>query len=491
MDRKKNRSNLFRIEEDFLGQKSIHEKHYYGIHTMRAKEIQIVGFQISSFPKLIRAIAAIKKAASIANQKLGVIPESIGQAICVACDEIMENKLSDEFVVDLVQGGAGTSTNMNINEVIANRALELLGRKKGEYNFVHPIDHVNLCQSTNDVYPTAIKIALIFYVRELTDAMTELIEALREKEKEFASVLKIGRTELRDAVPITLGQEFGAYATTLGEDIERLNEVCCLVKEINLGGTAIGTGINADPEYPKLVCSELKRITGLDLILSPNLIEATQDTGVFVILSGVLKRTATKLSKMCNDLRLLSSGPRAGLNEINLPPIQAGSSIMPGKVNPVIPEIASEVCYQVIGNDLTVTLAAEAGQLELNPYLPIISFNLFESTKMLRNVMNVLARRCIRGITANREHCLSEVKNSLGLATVLTRFVGYDKASRIAKEAFETGKSVYELVLKEGILSKKQVEQLLSPENMTSPKHMAKKKSRPKNDCLMRDATNK
>jgi aspartate ammonia-lyase len=305
--------------------------------------------------------------------------------------------------------------------------------------------------------------------------MAELITALRSKEEEFADVLKVGRTELRDAVPITLGQEFGAYATTLGEDIQRLNEVCALMKEINLGGTAIGTGINADPRYPKLVCEELRDITGLDLVLSPNLIEATQDTGVFVITSGVLKRTAVKLSKICNDLRLMSSGPRAGFNEINLPAVQAGSSIMPGKVNPVIPEMVTEVCYQVIGNDLVVTLAAEAGQLELNAYLPIIAFSLSGSTRMLKNAMATLANRCINGITANREHGLNMVKNSLGIATALTPYIGYEEAAEIAKEAFKTGKSVYDLVMERGILSQQQLDELLSPERMVKPRRLDKR----------------
>ncbi len=472
---KNDKSRCYRIEHDFLGERSIPSESYYGIQTIRAKEIQIVGFQISSFPKLIRAIVAIKKAAAKVNQKLGLLPEEIADAICKACDEIMDNRLSNNFIVDLVQGGAGTATNMNVNEVIANRALEHLGRNKGEYNVIHPIDHVNLSQSTNDVYPTAIKIALIYYAKELNDAMVELIKAFRRKESEFSDTVKVGRTGLRDAVPMTLGQEFGAYATTLGEDTERLSEVCSLAREISLGGTAIGTGINADPRYPKLICKELREVTRLDLVLSPNLIEATQDTGVFVLLSGMLKRTATKLSKICNDLRLLSSGPRAGLNEINLPAIQAGSSIMPGKVNPVIPEIVSEVCYQVIGNDVTITLAAEAGQLELNPYLPIIAFNLFESIKMLRNAMTVLARKCIVGITANKEHCLSEAKNTLGLATVLTPLIGYDRASKIAQEAFEKRKSVYELVIEQGILSKRQVDRLLSPLRMTKPRRLARK----------------
>ena len=473
--RKENQSKHYRIEHDFLGEMSIPEEAYYGIQTMRAVEnFQIVGFPISSFPKLIRAMAAIKKGAATTNEELGLLSKEIARAISLACDEVLEDKFSENFVVDLVQGGAGTSTNMNINEVIANRALEILGRKKGEYSQISPNDHVNLSQSTNDVYPTAIKIALTYSVRELIVAMAELISVLQSKEEEFAGVLKVGRTELRDAVPMTLGQEFGAYATTMGEDIQRLNEACGLIREINLGGTAIGTGINADPRYSRLVIRELRKITGLDLILSPNLIEATQDTGSFVMLSGVLKRTATKLSKICNDLRLLSSGPRAGFNEINLPAVQAGSSIMPGKVNPVIPEMANEVCYQVIGNDLVVTLAAEAGQLELNPYLPIIAFNLFESTRMLRNVMYTLARRCIKGITANREHCLNLARNSLEIATALTPYIGYDKASEIAKEAFETNKSVYDLVMEREILSKKQLDKLLSPESMIKPRRMDK-----------------
>ncbi len=449
------------------------EDAYYGIQTMRAVEnFQVTGFPILSFPKLIRAVAAIKKAAARVNQRLGLLPDDVADAICRACDEIMDNKLFENFVVDLIQGGAGTSTNMNVNEVVANRALELLGKKKGDYSVVSPNDHVNLAQSTNDVYPTAIKIALTYSIRELSEAMAELISVLRRKEAEFADVLKVGRTELRDAVPITLGQEFGAYATTLGEDVERLSEMCSLLREINLGGTAIGTGINADPRYPKLVCKELRAITGLDLVLSPDLIEATQDTGVFVLTSGALKRTAVKLSKICNDLRLMSSGPRAGLNEINLPALQAGSSIMPGKVNPVIPEMVSEVCYQVIGNDLVVTLAAEAGQLELNAYLPIIAFNMFESTRILRNAMTILTRRCVIGVTANREYCLEMVKKSLGLATALVPYIGYNKAAEIAREAFRTGKSVYDLALEKKVLSEKQLDELLSPERMVKPRRI-------------------
>jgi aspartate ammonia-lyase len=465
----------YRVERDFIGKLRIPKEAYYGIHTLRAKEnFQITGFPISSFPKLVRALAAIKKAAAQTNCELELLSDNRASAIYLACDEIMGDKLAENFIVDLVQGGAGTSTNMNLNEVIANRALELMGRTKGEYHIINPNDHVNLSQSTNDVYPTAIKIALIHSIHELADTMEELIAALRVKEHEFADVLKVGRTELRDAVPITLGQEFGAYATTLNEDVERLSEICSLLREINLGGTAIGTGINADPRYPKRVCAKLGEITGIDLIVSPNLIEATQDTGVFVLTSGMLKRTAVKLSKICNDLRLMSSGPRAGFNELNLPAVQAGSSIMPGKINPVIPEMVTEVCYQVIGNDLVVTLAAEAGQLELNAYLPIIAFNLSGSTRMLRNAMLTLANRCIKGITANREHCLDLVKNSLGLATALTLYIGYEKAAEIAKEAFNTEKSVYDLVMERGILSKKQLDTVLSPNGMVKPRRIHK-----------------
>jgi aspartate ammonia-lyase len=460
----------YRLEQDFLGEKPIPSDSYYGIQTRRAAEnFQVTGFPIASFPKLIRAIAAIKKAAAEANRHLGLLSPKIASAISRACDEIMQNQLFGNFIVDLIQGGAGTSTNMNVNEVIANRSLELLGYEKGQYHIVNPNDHVNLSQSTNDVYPTAIKIALINSIEELIPSMMDLIQTLQSKEQEFADVLKIGRTQLRDAVPMTLGQEFGAYATTLSEDIERLQEVSQLLTEINLGGTAIGTGINTDPRYAAIVCKELRDITTIDLKLSPNLIEATQDTGVFVLLSGILKRTAVKLSKICNDLRLISSGPRAGLNEINLPAVQAGSTIMPGKVNPVIPEMVSQVCYHVIGNDLIVTLAAEAGQLELNPYLPLIAFSLSGSTRMLRNAMITLTTRCIKGITANREYCLQTVKNSLGIATALTPYIGYEKAAEIAQEAYQSGQSVYDLVLAHGILSRKDLMNLLSPENLIKP----------------------
>jgi aspartate ammonia-lyase len=468
----------YRLEKDFLGEKSIPSDSYYGIQTRRAAEnFQVTGFPIASFPKLIRAIAAIKKAAAEANHHLGLLPPKIADAIGSACDEIMQNQLFENFIVDLIQGGAGTSTNMNVNEVIANRSLELLGHQKGQYHIVNPNDHVNLSQSTNDVYPTAIKIALIYSIQELIPSMMDLIQTFQNKEQEFADVIKIGRTQLRDAVPMTLGQEFGAYATTLSEDIERLQEVSQLLTEINLGGTAIGTGINTDPRYAAIVCKSLRDITSLNLQLSPNLIEATQDTGVFVLLSGILKRTAVKLSKICNDLRLMSSGPRAGLNEINLPAVQAGSTIMPGKVNPVIPEMVSQVCYHVIGNDLIVTLAAEAGQLELNPYLPIIAFSLSGSTRMLRNAMITLTTRCIKGITANREYCLQTVKNSLGIATALTPYIGYEKAAEIAQEAYQSGQSVYDLILAQGILSRKELLDLLSPENLIKPQRGQEKSS--------------
>ena len=469
-------SGRYRTERDFLGEVSLPQKAYYGVQTARAVgNFPIAGFPISTFPKLIRAMAAIKCAAARSNEELGLLRKEIAHAICLACEEIMAGKLSDNFVVDVRQGGEGTSTNMNINEVIANRPQELLGKRKGEYGFINPNDHVNLSQSTNDVYPTAIKIALIYDIRELTEAMGELIEAFRTKEKEFANVLKVGRTGLRDAVPITLGQEFGAYATTLGEDIERLNEVCGLLRETNLGGTAVGTGMNADPRYPELVCRNLNEITGLEIVPSPDLVEATQDTGVFVMASGMLKRTSVKLSKICNDLRLMSSGPLAGFNEINLPPVQAGSSIMPEKVNPVIPEMVSQVCYRVIGSDLVVTLAAEAGQLELNAYLPVIAFSLFESTRTLRNAIVSLEDRCILGITANREYSLEMVRNSPGQATLLSPYIDYEKAAAIAREAFQTGKSVYALAKERGVISDTELERLLSPEHLVKPTRMRKR----------------
>src|SRR6267378_4212743 len=375
-----------RIEHDLLGDRAVPAEAYYGVHTLRALEnFPITGTAISIYPDLLRALACVKQAAALANNALGLLPDDKADAIERACEEIREGELLDQFLVDVIQGGAGTSTNMNANEVIANRALELLGRKRGEYQHLHPVEDINMSQSTNDVYPTAVKVALHFAIDRLGAAMQELRRAFDAKAHEFTDVLKMGRTQLQDAVPMTLGQELTTYAVMLQEDEERLREAALLITEINLGATAIGTGINAHPAYAALVCQRLAEITGIRLVTAPNLVEATQDAGAYVQLSGVLKRIAVKLSKVCNDLRLLSSGPRAGLGEINLPPVQAGSSIMPGKVNPVIPEVVNQIAFEVIGNDVTVSFAAEAGQLQLNAFEPVIAHSLFKSLMHLRN----------------------------------------------------------------------------------------------------------
>ena len=468
-------SGRYRVEHDLLGDRNLSDQAYYGIQTLRAIEnFAITGIPISHFPNLINALAMVKKAAAIANFRLNLLSGDTTDAIVKACDEILEGNLHGHFVVDVIQGGAGTSTNMNANEVIANRAIELLGGKKGDYHLVHPNNHVNLSQSTNDAYPTALKIGLLLSLKELKSAMAYLLAAFREKEREFADVIKMGRTQLQDAVPMTLGQEFGTYATMLEEDILILTKTSELITEINMGGTAIGTGINADPEYVSFVCEELRKVTGLDLKVSENLVEATQDTGAFVQLSGVFKRIVVKQSKVCNDLRLLSSGPRTGLHEINLPPMQPGSSIMPGKVNPVIPEVFNQVAYQVVGNDLTVTMAGEAGQLQLNVMEPVIAFQLYQSIDIMRNAMIALADRCVKGITANRDVCRKYVENSVGIVTALNPYIGYENSTAIAKEALETGKSVYGLVLEKGLLTKEELDRILSPEEMVRPRRIGK-----------------
>ena len=460
-----------RREHDLLGERSVPGNAYYGVHTLRALEnFSISATPISIYPDLIIALACVKAAAALANNELGLLDDEKTRAISAASDEIRNGALLDEFVVDVIQGGAGTSTNMNANEVIANRGLELMGHGKGEYQYLHPVEHVNMSQSTNDVYPTAVKVALHFGIKRLCAAMAELRAAFAAKATEFSDVLKMGRTQLQDAVPMTLGQEFSTYAVTLSEDEQRLAEAALLIHEINLGATAIGTGINAHPRYAALACQRLSELTGIDLIVAPNLVEATQDTGAFVQLSGVLKRVAVKLSKVCNDLRLLSSGPRAGLNEINLPPMQAGSSIMPGKVNPVIPEVVNQIAFEVIGNDVTVSFAAEGGQLQLNAFEPIIAHSLFKSLTHLRNGCLTLSERCVKGITANREHLRRLVENSIGIVTALNPHIGYERASAVAREAHDTGKSVYELVLSKGWLSKEQLDEFLKPENLTQPR---------------------
>jgi len=466
-------SGELRTEHDLLGERKLSVDLYYGVQTLRAIEnFPITGIPISQYPHLVHALAAVKEAAALANHQLGLLPEDVTDAIVRACREIREGKLHEQFVVDVLQGGAGTSTNMNANEVIANRALELLGKPKGDYRHVHPNDHVNLSQSTNDVYPTAMKIAGNWAIEDLVAALAELVAAFRQKGAEFADVLKMGRTQLQDAVPMTLGQEFNAFAVTIGEDIDRLREAAALIRETNMGATAIGTGINTDPRYAALVCEKLCEATGLELSTAPDLIEATSDTGAFVQLSGVLKRVAVKLSKICNDLRLLSSGPRTGLGEINLPPMQPGSSIMPGKVNPVIPEVVNMICFQVVGNDLTITMAAEAGQLQLNVFEPVIGFNLFQSMDMLARGAVVLRERCVVGITANRERLRDMVYHSIGLVTALVPFIGYERSAALATEALASGRGVYELVREKGWLTEAKLAEILTPEAMTAPRAM-------------------
>ena len=460
----------FRSEHDLLGDRDVPADVYYGVHTLRAQEnFPITGTPISIYPELIRALASIKQAAALTNHELGLLDAPRCDAIVRACQELQGGLLHEQFVVDVIQGGAGTSTNMNANEVIANRALELLGHRKGEYQYLHPNEQVNIGQSTNDVYPSALKIATWFGIHGLIDAMEVLRLAFERKAEEFKDVLKMGRTQLQDAVPMTLGQEFSTYAVMTGEDQARLREAVLLICEINMGATAIGTGITAHPDYAPLVLRHLQEITGIPLQTAPNLIEATQDCGSFVQLSGVLKRVAVKLSKICNDLRLLSSGPRAGLGEINLPPMQAGSSIMPGKVNPVIPEVVNQIAFEVIGNDVTVSFAAEAGQLQLNAFEPIIAHSIFKSVSHLRNGCLTLAERCVQGITANREHLRASVANSIGIVTALNPYIGYANATAVAQEAHASGGSVYEIVLAKGLLSKAQLDEILRPEILTQP----------------------
>ena len=460
-----------RNEHDLLGDRAVPAAAYYGVHTLRAVEnFPISGNPISIYPDLIRALACIKQAAALANRELGMLDATKCDAIVKACEEIRAGRLHDQFVVDVIQGGAGTSTNMNANEVIANRGLEHLGHARGDYSFLHPNEDVNMSQSTNDVYPTALKLAGYIGIFRLVDAMAVLRRAFEAKADEFRDVLKMGRTQLQDAVPMTLGQEFSTYAVMLGEDEERLKEAAMLIREINLGATAIGTGINAHPDYAGLVCRRLSEITGIPVVTSPNLIEATQDCGAFVQVSGVLKRVAVKLSKTCNDLRLLSSGPRAGLNEINLPAMQAGSSIMPGKVNPVIPEVVNQIAFEVIGNDVTVSFAAEAGQLQLNAFEPIIAHSLFKSVTHLRNGCLTLAERCVKGITANRERLRTLVDQSIGIVTALNPYIGYANATQVAQEALATGRSVAELVLEKKLLSRERLEEILQPDVLTRPR---------------------
>ncbi len=460
-----------RREHDLLGERDVPADALYGIQTLRALEnFPITGVPIREFPSLVEALATVKAAAAHANAALGLLPREIASAIEEAAAEIRAGRHHEHFLVDAIQGGAGTSTNMNANEVIANRALELMGRPRGDYATIHPNNHVNLSQSTNDVYPTAVKLALHSSIEGLRAAMRQLVEAFLTKGEEFARHIKMGRTQLQDAVPMTLGQEFSAFGHTMLEDVDRLGEAQALIREINMGATAIGTGINTPPGYAEKVRENLAALTGLGLITAPDLVEATADTGAFVQLSGVLKRCAVKLSKICNDLRLLSSGPRAGLNEINLPAMQPGSSIMPGKVNPVIPEVVNQVCFDVIGGDVTVTMAAEAGQLQLNVFEPVIAYRLLRSIDTLRNACVVLRERCVNGITANPARMHQFVEGSIGIVTALVPVLGYERCSQIAKTALDSGRSVTELVLEQQLLTRAQLDELLDPERMTAPR---------------------
>ena len=464
-----------RTEKDLLGLKEIPDHCYYGVQTLRAIEnFNLSQSKLSQFPNFIKALAMVKSACAYSNLKLNKIDDNKNNAIQYACQQIINNQYHDQFMVDMIQGGAGTSTNMNINEVVANVGLEYLGRSKGEYQYLHPNNDVNMSQSTNDVYPTAIKLGLISAIEQLNTPFNNLIASFNAKSNEFADILKMGRTQLQDAVPMTLGQEFGAFAATLQSDLDKLNRIMPdALSVVNLGGTAIGTGINTEVQYREYAIQALSEITQRKISSAPDLIEATSDMGDFVLLSSFLKRTATKLSKIANDLRLLSSGPRAGLSEIYLEPRQPGSSIMPGKVNPVIPEAMNLVCYQVIANDLAITLAAEAGQLQLNAMEPLIAFKLFESIELLGKAMQMFQQKCIDTIRANAELCQSQVENSIGIVTALNPYLGYETTTRIAKQANETGQSVLALIKAEKLISDQVLADILAVKNMVHPKQSA------------------
>ncbi len=460
-----------RSESDFLGTREIQNDKYYGVQTLRGIEnFQITGLPVSLEPVFIKAFGYVKKAAALANRDLGVLEPKIAEAIIFACDRIIAGEFLDQFPTDMIQGGAGTSTNMNANEVIANVALEKLGEPKGAYHIVNPNDHVNCSQSTNDAYPTAFRIALMLRLVSYKKALANLCDAFNQKGIEFKSVLKMGRTHLQDAVPMALGDEFKGFATTIFEDVERLKEARGLLAEVNMGATAIGTSVNAPKGYPELVVKYLNEVTGLKLVLAKDLVEATSDTGAYVQLSAAIKRTAVKLSKICNDLRLLSSGPRTGFNEINLPQLQPGSSIMPGKVNPVIPEVVNQAAFYVIGCDLTVTLAASAGQLQLNVMEPVLGFALFSSIKTMENAVIALREKCVLGITANAERSRDLVLNSLGIVTVLNPILGYKKCSEIVREGFTQQKSIHQIVVTEQeLITQEKWDEVFTLENLINP----------------------
>lgn len=465
----------FRVESDLLGELQVSAEAYYGVQTQRAiNNYKISGKHMCDYPEYVKAIAYVKLAAAEANHELGQLPDDVADAMCRACREIIDGKFHENFVTDMVQGGAGTSVNMNANEVIANRALELMGYEKGDYQHCWPNDHCNCGQSTNDVYPTTIRLTFIEMNKQLVAALERLVASFRKKGEEFKNNIKMGRTQLQDAVPMTSGQEFTAFANTLEEEIGNLNRNVELMLEINMGATAIGTGLNAVPGYAELCTKKLAELTGENFTLGKDLVEATPDTGDYVSYSGALKRLAVKLSKICNDLRLMASGPRCGLHEINLPPMAPGSSIMPGKVNPVIPEVTNQTCFKVIGNDTTVMIAAEAGQLQLNVMEPVITQCIIESQTWLGRAMDTLRERCVDGITVNAEHNAETVRNSIGIVTALNPYIGYKNSTKIAKEALETGASVYDLVLRDKILTKEKLDAILDPKHMLDPMDVIK-----------------
>ncbi|GAA4409201.1 aspartate ammonia-lyase [Advenella faeciporci] len=462
----------YRIEKDLLGTKEVPDDVYYGVQTLRAIEnFRLSGIPLSHYPDFVNAFAMVKQATAQANCELGHLAKEKCEAIKKACQRIIAGEFHDQFVVDMIQGGAGTSTNMNANEVIANIGLESMNHAKGEYQYLDPNNDVNMSQSTNDTYPTAIRLGLLFSHESLLASLDKLTASFVVKANEFDHILKMGRTQLQDAVPMTLGQEFKAFASTLADDLPLLRSVAAnLLTAVNLGGTAIGTGINTDPRYQQLVVKKLAEISGQPMKSSFDLVAATYDMGDFVLLSGMLKRTAVKLSKICNDLRLLSSGPRTGINEINLPARQPGSSIMPGKVNPVIPEAVNQIAFEIIGNDVAITMASEAGQLQLNVMEPLIAYKMFDSICLLSRAMDMLRELCIDGITANAAHCSALAENSIGLVTALNPFIGYANSTRIAKKALETGRGVLELVKEENLLDEKVLADILRPENMIAPR---------------------
>lgn len=470
-------SNTIRIEEDLLGKREVPIDAYYGIHTLRAIEnFHISNSKISDIPEFIRGMVMVKKATALANRELQTLPRKLANVIIQACDEILQKgRYLDQFPVDVFQGGAGTSVNMNTNEVLANIGLELMGHKKGEYQYLNPNDHLNQSQSTNDAYPTGFRIAVYASIMTLIEAIKHLQDGFDKKAKEFATILKMGRTQLQDAVPMTLGQEFYAFSILLKEEIKNLHRTSELLLEVNLGATAIGTALNTPEGYQQLAVKKLAEVSGLNCIPAEDLIEATSDCGAYVMVHSALKRLAVKMSKICNDLRLLSSGPRTGLNEINLPELQAGSSIMPAKVNPVIPEVVNQVCFKVIGNDSCITMAAEAGQLQLNVMEPVIGQAMFESIHILNNACYNLLDKCINGITANREICEHYVYNSIGIVTYLNPFIGHHNGDIVGRVCAETGKSVREVVLERGLLTEAELDDIFSLQNLMHPTYKAKR----------------